>query len=89
MPERYQHHVQAALQNTRIPLVEVGTTEDPDEEPELELDDDPANAKHVDVSRLPIIVTICQAMHCPKHAAYAKLAMMCIPLTLSSAAHAA
>ncbi len=52
--------VQAALQNTRIPLVEVGATEDPDEEPELELDDDPANAKQVDVSRVPIIVTVCQ-----------------------------
>ncbi|CAL5227658.1 g10664 [Coccomyxa viridis] len=52
--------VRAALQNTRIPLVEVGATEDPDEEPELELDDDPANAKQVDVSRVPIIVTVCQ-----------------------------
>ena len=57
--------IQAALQNTRIPLVEVGATEDPNEEPELELDDDLANAKQVDVSRLPIIVTICQARHCP------------------------
>ncbi|CAK0752194.1 hypothetical protein CVIRNUC_002127 [Coccomyxa viridis] len=53
--------IRAALQNTRIPLVEVGATEDADEEPELELDDDPANAKHVDVSRLPVILTVCQA----------------------------
>ena len=56
--------VQAALQDTRIPLVEVGATEDPSEEPELELDDDPANAKHVDVSRVPVIVTVCQASPC-------------------------
>ena len=48
---------QAALRNTRIPLVEVGEVSNEDEEPELELDDDPAHAKHVDMRRVPIIVT--------------------------------
>ena len=49
--------VQAALQNTRIPLVEVGEVTNEDEEPELELDDDPAHARPVDMRRVPIIVT--------------------------------
>ena len=62
--ERSLGCAQAALQDTRIPLGEGGATEDPNEEPELELDDDPANAKHVDVSRVPVIVTVCQASPC-------------------------
>lgn len=84
LPRRYHNLMQAALQNTRIPLVEVGATEGPDEEPELELDDDPANAKHVDASRLPIIVTICQALYCPQHTACIKhgLDVHCSHLTL-------
>ncbi|CAL8462353.1 g1886 [Coccomyxa elongata] len=53
--------VKAALQDTRIPLVEVGVTESPDEEPELELDDDPAHAKQIDTSQLPVIMTVSQA----------------------------
>jgi len=43
--------------------VEVGATENPDEEPELELDDDPANAKQIDTSRIPVVVTVSQV--CP------------------------
>ena len=49
--------VQAALQNTRIPLVEVGEVTNEDEEPELELDDDPAHARPIDTRRVPVIVT--------------------------------
>lgn len=52
--------MQAALQDTRIPLIEVGATEDPEAEPELELDDDPAHAKRLDVSRVPLIMIVCQ-----------------------------
>ncbi|KAK9906890.1 hypothetical protein WJX75_009799 [Coccomyxa subellipsoidea] len=51
----------AALQDTRIPLVEVGATENPGEEPELELDDDPAHATQVDTSNIPVIITVSQA----------------------------
>ena len=54
------HCLQAALQDTRIPLVEVGATENPDEEPELELDDDPAHATQLDTSNVPVIVTVSQ-----------------------------
>lgn len=43
--------------------MEVGATEDPDEEPELELDDDPAHAKQIDTSRIPVVVTVSQV--CP------------------------
>lgn len=76
-PKHSSHDVQAALQNTRIPLVEVGATEDPAEEPELELDDDPANAKLVDVSRVPIIVTVCQARPCPSSVVLTSLLHCC------------
>ncbi len=55
--------LQAALQDTRIPLVEVGVTESPDEEPELELDDDPAHAKQIDTSQLPVIMTVSQVQY--------------------------
>lgn len=55
--------LQAALQDTRIPLVEVGVTEHPDEEPELELDDDPAHAKQIDTSQLPVIMTVSQVLY--------------------------
>ncbi len=41
--------------------MEVGATENPDEEPELELDDDPAHATQVDTSSVPVIVTVSQA----------------------------
>lgn len=54
--------LQAALQDTRIPLVEVGVTENPDEEPELELDDDPAHAKQIDTRQLPVIMTVSQVL---------------------------
>ncbi len=50
--------MQAALQVSRIPLIEVGPTEDPDAEPELELDDNPAHAKEINTSRVPLIVTV-------------------------------
>lgn len=52
--------LQAALADTRIPLVEVTPGDDPQGEPELELDDDPSRASRVDVSRAPLLVTVAQ-----------------------------
>lgn len=40
--------------------MEVGATENPGEEPELELDDDPAHATQVDTSNVPVIITVSQ-----------------------------
>ena len=56
-------HAQAALRDTRIPLVELAAAAEgaEDEEPELELDDDPAHAKPVDTRRVPLIITASQA----------------------------
>ena len=52
--------VQAALADTRIPLVEVAQG-DGDGEAELELDDDPAHATRLDAGRVPVVVTVSQA----------------------------
>ena len=56
------HMGQAALRDTRIPLVEAREAAggDADAEPELELDDDPGHAKPVDTRRVPVVVTASQ-----------------------------
>lgn len=50
--------LQAALSDTSIPSVEVQTTEDPNDEPELEVLDD--NAVKLDISNVPIMLTVSQ-----------------------------
>lgn len=57
-----QLSAQAALADTRIPLVEVNTDEDG--EAELELDDDPAHAARLDTAHVPVLVTVSQARAC-------------------------
>lgn len=54
----------AALSNTRIPKVEIITGEDADEEPELELDDDPARCLSLNLARWPVLVTVGRAGPC-------------------------
>lgn len=49
----------AALANTRIPRVEIVAGEDGDE-PEIELDDDMSNSILLDVSNVPVIVSVSQ-----------------------------
>lgn len=49
----------AALGDLRIPRMEVNMGEDGDE-PELELDDDPEQASSLDITRLPLIITVSQ-----------------------------
>lgn len=50
--------LQAALSDTSIPSVEVQTAEDPNDEPELEVLDD--NAVKLDISNVPIMLTVSQ-----------------------------
>ena len=52
--------MQAALTNTRIPSVEVQGAEDPNDAPELEVLDD--NAVGLDVSNVPITLTVSQVL---------------------------
>ena len=52
--------LQAALADTSIPTVEVQTAEDPNDEPELEVLDD--NAVKLDISNVPIILTVSQVL---------------------------
>eukprot|EP00798_Chlamydomonas_sp_ICE-L_P007953 gene7953-1169_t len=54
----------AALANTRIPHVELVAGEG-DEEPELELDDDMDNAMQLDVSGIPVMVSVSQNLRLP------------------------
>ena len=48
------------MADTSIPTVEVQTAEDPNDEPELEVLDD--NAVKLDISNVPIILTISQVL---------------------------
>lgn len=55
----------AALADARIPRVEVVPGEDPTDEPDYEVDDDPAQAQRLDTSGLPLCVTVSQiGPHC-------------------------
>ena len=51
---------QAALVDLRIPRVEISPTDDPEDEPEIDLDDDPEHATALDTSKLPLVVTVAQ-----------------------------
>lgn len=51
--------MQAALTDMSIPAVEVSAAEGNDE-PELEVSDDPSSAVKLDTSRVPILLTISQ-----------------------------
>lgn len=48
------------MADTSIPTVEVQTAEDPNDEPELEVLDD--NAVKLDISNVPIILTVSQVV---------------------------
>ncbi|GAB4822267.1 hypothetical protein N2152v2_009313 [Parachlorella kessleri] len=50
----------AALADTRIPKVEVTPGEDPTDEPDYEVDDDPAACSRLNVQSVPVIVTVSQ-----------------------------
>jgi exosome complex component RRP42 len=52
--------VKSALHDTRIPRVEVVQGEDPGDEPEYEVDDDPEAAVRLDISKVPLSLTVCQ-----------------------------
>ena len=53
---------QAALVDLRIPQVEISPTDDPEDEPEIELDDDPEHAAALDTSKIPLLVTVAQVI---------------------------
>ncbi len=50
--------VQAALADTVIPLASVVAAEDPSEQPEIDIDPDPSKYSHLDVSRIPITLSV-------------------------------
>lgn len=53
------HRLQAALADTDIPKVSmIETDRDEGGEPELDVDDDPEKAMHLDVSDVPVLVTV-------------------------------
>ena len=41
--------------------MEISQTDDPDDEPEIELDDDPKHATALDTSKVPLVITVAQA----------------------------
>ena len=51
--------MKAALHDTRIPKVEVVVGESPEDEPEYEVDDDPEQSVRLDVSRVPVVLSVC------------------------------
>ena len=51
--------VKAALTDCAIPKVEIVPGSSIDDEPELEVDDDPETALRLDVSRVPLYLTVC------------------------------
>lgn len=51
--------IKAALSDARIPKVDVVQGESPEDEPEYELDDDPDQAVRLDVTRLPLAMSVC------------------------------
>lgn len=52
--------VKAALADARIPKVELVQGEDPGDEPEYEVDDDPEHATRLDVSGVPVTLSVCR-----------------------------
>ena len=58
--------VQAALADMSIPAVEVQAAEGNDE-PELEVSDDPSSAVKLDTSQVPILLTVSQVSQLAKH----------------------
>ena len=52
--------VKAALADARIPRVELVQGDDPGDEPEYEVDDDPEAATRLDVARLPLTLSVCR-----------------------------
>ena len=57
--------VQGALADLRIPRVDISPSDDPEDEPEIELDDNPEHATTLDTSRLPLVVTVAEVRHAP------------------------
>ncbi|KAK9807210.1 hypothetical protein WJX73_009206 [Symbiochloris irregularis] len=51
----------AALTDLQIPRVDISPSDDPEDEPEIELDDDPEHAASLDASRIPVVVTLAEA----------------------------
>ena len=51
--------IKAALADTRIPKVDIVQGESPDDEPEYEVDDDPDQSVRLDISKVPLALSIC------------------------------
>lgn len=64
LPDALAIACRAALADTRVPKVDVIAGEDPEDEPEIELDDDPASAARLELASWPTIVTVSQAGPC-------------------------
>lgn len=58
--------LQAALADLRIPCVEISAAENSDDEPEIELDDDPEHATLLDTSQVPVTMTWVQVRSIPE-----------------------
>lgn len=56
--------MQAALATTLLPRVELIAGEDPDDEPDYALDDDPSVSVSLDVTRTPLTLTVAQVKSC-------------------------
>jgi exosome complex component RRP42 len=52
--------VKAALADTRVPRVDIVRGDDPGDEPEYEVDDDPEAAARLDCRRVPLTLTMCR-----------------------------
>jgi exosome complex component RRP42 len=50
--------MKSALFDSRIPKVDIVQSDDPGDEPEYELDDDPEQAIRLDISRVPLLLSI-------------------------------
>jgi exosome complex component RRP42 len=50
--------IKAALASTLLPKVDLIAGEDPDDEPDYELDDDPSSALQLDTSGVPVILSV-------------------------------
>jgi hypothetical protein len=51
---------QAALEDTRIPRVEISTPNDGNEDPEIEIDDDPSHSIRLDSKSIPIWISMAE-----------------------------
>ena len=75
---------QAALTDTRIPLVEVTATDVGDEEPELEVDDDLSKAKRLTVSSIPLMTTVSQVRRSAGELSCTRIKRIWLELSLGS-----